>query len=133
MAYEGYLLKMNGVKIPHKYMEHDSYKVKVNTQDLNSEQDANGKLHRNVLEHSSIKIEWNFPSATNIFMQELLSIFRGIWGKSNERKAECTVYVPEWDEYHTGTFYMPDMEFQIYSIQNDIIRYRSVRMALIEY
>lgn len=134
MAYQGYLLKMNGITIPHKYMKHDSYKVTVNTQDLNSFQDANGYLHRNVLEHSQIKIEWNFPFATNLFLQELLSIFRSIWGDAKERKTECTVYVPEWDKYYTGTFYMPDFTFQVYNIESGReIRYREVRMALIEY
>lgn len=133
MAYQGYLLKMNGITIPHKYMKHDSYKVKVNTQDLDSKQDADGVLHRNVLEHTQIKIEWHFPFTTNIFLQELLEIFRGIWGDGPERKTECTVYVPEWDKYYSGTFYMPDSEFQIYSVAGDEIKYREVRFALIEH
>ena len=133
MAYSGFLLKMNGITIPHKYMKQDSYSVVVNTQDLDSYQDANGVLHRTVLEHSQIKIEWNFPFSTNTFLQELLEIFRGIWGNSKERKTECTVYVPEWDSYYSGTFYMPDPKFQVYSVNENEIKYREVRMALIEY
>lgn len=133
MAYAGYLLKMNGITIPHKYMKYDSYKVTVNTQDLDSFQDANGVLNRTVLEHSQIKIEWNFPFTTNTFLQELLGIFRSIWGESRERRTECTVYVPEWDKYYSGTFYMPDIPFQIYSIEGNEIKYREVRMALIEH
>lgn len=133
MAYSGFLLTMNNITIPPKYMKHDSYKVTVNTQDLDSYQDANGLLHRTVLEHSKIKIEWNFPFSTNLFLQELLSIFRSIWGDRPERKTECTVYVPEWDRYHTGTFYMPDPTFQIYSVAGNEIKYREVRFALIEY
>lgn len=133
MAYQGYLLKMNGITIPHKYMASDSYKVTVNTQDLDSFQDANGALHRTVLEHSQVKIEWNFPFTTNVFLQELLSIFRSIWGEAKERKCECIVYVPEWDKYYTGTFYMPDIPFQIYSINGNVIKYRATRFALIEY
>lgn len=133
MAYQGFMLKMNGITIPHKYIRHDSYKVTVNTQDLDTYQDANGVLHRTVLEHSQIKIEWNFPFATNLYLQELLSIFRSIWGNGPERKTECTVYVPEWDDYHTGTFYMPDISFQVYSTLGNEIRYREVRFSLIEY
>lgn len=133
MAYQGYLLKMNGITIPHKYMKHDSYKVTVNTQDLDTYQDANGVLHRTVLEHSQIKIEWNFPFTTNQFLQELLSIFRSIWGDGVERKTECTVYVPEWDKYYSGTFYMPDFTFQVYSVAGNEVKYREVRFALIEY
>lgn len=133
MAYSGFLLKMNGITIPNKYMAYDSYKVTVNTQDLDSYQDANGALHRTVLEHSQIKIEWNFPFATNIFLQELLGIFRSIWGEAKERKCICTVYVPEWDKYYSGTFYMPDSTYQIYSVKNNVVKYQSVRFALIEY
>mgnify|MGYP006939919664 CR=1 FL=1 len=133
MAYQGYLLKMNGIAIPHKYMAHDTYNVIVNTQDVDSYQDANGELHRTVLEHSQIKIEWNFPFATNVFLQELLGIFRNIWGDAKERKCECTVYVPEWDSYYSGTFYMPDTKFNVYSVGNGVIKYRATRFALIEY
>lgn len=134
MAYEGYMLKMNNIVIPLRYMQHDSCKIKVNTQDLDSYQDAKGELHRIVLDHTQIKIEWNFPFSTNVKLQELFGIFRSIWGEGPERKCEnVTVYVPEWDRYYTGKFYMPDPEFQIYSIINEIITYRAVRMALIEY
>lgn len=133
MAYSGFLLKMNGINIPLKYMAHDSYKVTVNTQDLDTYQDADGVLHRTVLEHSQIKIEWNFPFATNLFLQEFLGICRGIWGDGSERKCICTVYVPEWDKYYSGTFYMPDFTFQVYSVNGNVIKYRSVRFALIEY
>lgn len=133
MAYSGYLLKMNGINIPLKYMAHDSYKVTVNTQDLDTYQDADGVLHRTVLEHSQIKIEWNFPFATNLFLQKFLEICRGIWGEGPERKCICTVYVPEWDKYYSGTFYMPDSPYQIYSVNGNEIKYRNVRFALIEY
>lgn len=133
MAYAGYLLKMNGITIPHKYMKHDSYKITVNTQDLDSYQDADGYLHRTVLGHSQIKIEWTFPFATSTFLQELFGIFRSIWGNSRERKTECVVYVPEWDAYYSGTFYMPDPTFQIYEINSNVIKYSEMRIALIEY
>ena len=58
MGYEGYLLKMSNpdsqneeIEIPHKYMQYDSFKTKVNTQDLDSYQDSEGYLHRTVLEN----------------------------------------------------------------------------------
>lgn len=133
MAYLGYLLKINETTVPLKYMQHKSCKIKVNTQDLDSFQDSRGVLNRTVLEHTEVKIEWNFQHSTNHFLQELLTIFREAWGEGPERKATCTVYIPEWDRYYTGTFYMPDPEFQIYSADADTIEYDPVRFALIEY
>jgi len=134
MAYQGYLLKMNDIIIPNRYMQHNNCKIKVNTQDKNSGEDGYGVLHRNVLEHTSIKIEWYFPSATNVQLQELLSIFRSIWGYGPERRCQnTTVYVPEWDKYHTGDFYMPDPEFPVYNTSGGVVRYGAVRFALIEH
>lgn len=139
MGYEGYLLKMSNpdsqneeIEIPHKYMQYDSFKTKVNTQDLDSYQDSEGYLHRTVLDHTQIKMEWNFPECDNIFLQELLNIFRSIWGNGPERACRCTTYVPEWNDYYTGIFYMPDPEFNIRSVSNGIVKYKSVRFALIE-
>jgi len=133
MAYSGYLLKINGTTVPHRYMQHKSCKIKVNTQDLDSYQDEHGVLQRTVLEHSEIKIEWNFQHSTNAFLQDLLTIFRNAWGEGPERKAQCEVYVPEWDRYYTGNFYMPDPEFTIYMADGESIEYDAMRFALIEY
>ena len=69
MAYNGYLLKMGDTTIPFKYMRYDNYSVTVNTQDIDTQQNGNGVVVRNVLDHSSIKIEWYFPNSSNSFLQ----------------------------------------------------------------
>lgn len=133
MAYNGYLIRINGVNIPLDCIRADTYKAQVNTSDLDSYTDANGVLHRNVLSHQSNKVEWNTIAMHQRQMQNYLNILRGIFGENPERKAECEIYVPEWDRYYRGTFYMPDYQFEIkWASENDIF-YNECRFALIEY
>ena len=65
MAFNGsYYIKVGDYPIPLKYMFKGSYKVSVNTQDLDSYRDGNGKLHRNVLPHQADKLEFEVPYTT---------------------------------------------------------------------
>lgn len=131
--YEGYLLKIGGHTISNDMIRAETYAVYVNTQDLDSFVDADGILHRNVLEHTAIKCEWNTPVCNQAQMQEFLGILRDVWGNSPERKAICEVYVPELDEYRIGTFYMPDIKPVIRQATDTNIVYNETRFALIEY
>ena len=50
------------VPIPNKYISLTSYVSTPNQrQDLDSYQDNLGKLHRNTLDHTRSKLEWNTP------------------------------------------------------------------------
>lgn len=131
--YQGYLVKIDGHVISNDLIRAETYATKVNTQDLDSFTDANGVLHRNVVEHTAIKCEWNMPVCDQTKMQSMLGILRSIWGESAERKATCEVYVPEWDRYYTGTFYMPDYQLKMLQATNTQIVYAETRFALIEY
>lgn len=133
MAYNGYLIKIGGITIPNELIRADTYKVSVNTSDLDSFTDADGVLHRNVLAHTSKKAEWNMPICDNAKMQGFLGILRSIWGEQPERKATCELYVPEWDRYYSGTFYMPDFTLQMKQATRNKIVYNETRFALIEY
>ena len=60
------------VPIPNKYISLTSYVSTPNQrQDLDSYQDNLGKLHRNTLDHTRSKLEWNTPP---LFERELLSL-----------------------------------------------------------
>lgn len=132
MAYKGYILKMNGTIIPNKFMSTDNCNITNNTQHLDDWTDLNGDLHTNVLPKAKVKIEWNFPFGKNSKLQELLAIFRSIWGTSTKRETTCEVYVPEYDDYRTGIFYMPDPKFGIYMATDSDIVYNATRFALIQ-
>lgn len=133
MAYNGYLLKVNGTTIPDKYFRAETYKVTWNTNDLDSYRDANGELHRNALPHKPMKIEWETPPLmTNTQMAQLMALLP--MAESNtERKASVTAWIPELNGYKTQDCYMPDPEFELYGTYGGVVRYNQVRFAFIGY
>lgn len=133
MSYNGYLISVNGTRIPDKYLRAETYKVTWNTNDLDSYRDANGELHRNALPHKPMKVEFETPPLmTNVQMQTLLSMLP--MSDSNvERKASVTAYIPELDDYETQDCYMPDPQFTLYGTYGGTIRYNQVRFAFIGY
>lgn len=131
MAFNGsYFVKVGDYEIPLNIMKIESYKSSSNVQDLDSYRDADGYLHRNVLEHVAHKIEFETTYLTN-------AQFRALWNgiKNNmtnvlHRDCPLRYYDEESDSYKTGSFYMPGtMEYPHY---NKAI-YEPVRIAFIEY
>lgn len=131
MAFNGrYYIKVGDYEIPLEYMKASSYKSSSNVQDLDSYRDADGYLHRNVLEHVAHKLEFETTYLYN-------AQFRSLWDNikanmTNILHRDCPVryYDEESDSYKTGSFYMPGtME---YTHMNKNI-YEPVRIAFIEY
>ncbi len=131
MAFNGsYYIKVGDYPIPLKYMFKSSYKVSINTQDLDSYRDGNGKLHRNVLPHQANKMEFQTPYMTVRQFRTLMDNIRQEMSDTTERNVELRYYDPESDSYKTGSFYMPGtMEYEFY---NKNI-YMPIRIAFIEY
>lgn len=133
MAYRGYLIDINGYHIPLKFMRADTYKVSLNGQDLDSYRDADGYLHRQALEHTVPKIEFNTPFMDNEQVEELMSNIRSHYTNSTEKKLQVLCYIPELNDYWQGDVYMPDVNFQIYRITGEKIEYSETRIAFIGY
>lgn len=122
------------VPIPNKYISLTSYVSTPNQrQDLDSYQDNLGKLHRNTLDHTRSKLEWNTPP---LFERELLSLQNilnsGIIN-AKERKLEIIHYCFDTHTYEQGEFYMPDITFTPLLIRNGEVLMDKVRLAFIEY
>lgn len=134
MAYQGYLIKIGNTILPHKYIKADSYSTTLIVQDLDSYRDMEGKLHRTALKHRVNKIEFSTPAMmTDKQMTEFLQLISSNYTNVEERKVTATVYVPEINDYMTQEMYIPDATFSIYGIFRDVVRYNSVRFALIAY
>lgn len=137
MAFNGTLFTANGFAVNGiGYISEKSYKTTKIIQDVDSYRDAEGVLHRNALEHSPIKVE--FQMREGITNTEWNTFWRGIFGDnpaSNlERKVNITAYVPELDDYITMDAYVPDPEMTIAQIvDNYTIKYSSIRVAFIGY
>ena len=136
MAFNGYLLKLGGTTLPLKYIFKESYKVTPNRrQDLDPKRDETGKLHRNTLEHTATTISFQTKPMWNDEMASLMSLIRGSYSNSLEKKVPVTYFSPDTNSYHSGTFYVPDIEFTIDLIDTNKnkVLYLSTTIELIEY
>lgn len=136
MAFNGYLLKLGGTTLPLKYIFKESYKVTPNRrQDLDPKRDETGKLHRNTLEHTATTISFQTKPMWNDEMASLMSLIRGSYSNSLEKKVSVTYFSPDTNSYHSGTFYVPDIEFTIDLIDTskNKVLYLSTTIEFIEY
>lgn len=126
-----YLLKVGSYAIPLKIMKYGSYQSSpAQRQDLDSYVDANGNLHRTVLEHTRAKVEFEtIPMSEHDFRGFMDSIVAQ-YINGPERKVSLTYYEEEYGRYITGTFYIPGT-ITVNWMNKEMID--SFRLAFIEY
>lgn len=137
MAFNGYLLKIggnNGTLFPMKYIKLDGYTITPNQRmESDAKRTVDGVLHRTTVAHTATKIEFNTPPMTNSDVDAMMTLLKGAWTNTKERKLDLQYYDMETNAYKTGTFYMPDIQFSINRIEGNTIQYNEVRVAFIEY
>lgn len=139
MAYNGYLIKVGGsagTPLPMKYVKLDGYNISPNQRmEAQAGRSVTGLLHRSTVSHTASKIEINTPYMTNRDVNDMMTLFRNAWTNTLERKLDLQYYDMETDSYKTGTFYMPDIKFEIDHIETatNTIVYKEIRIAFIEY
>ena len=137
MAYSGYLIKVGGsggTELPMKYIKLSGYNITPNQRmESEAKRDVTGVLHRTTVAHTATKIEFNTPPMTNSDVDAMMTLFRTYWISNAERKLTLYYYDMESDSYQTGSFYMPDIKFQIDHIDGNIVYYTETRIAFIEY
>lgn len=134
--FNGWLIRAGGTEIPIKYIQEATYNVTPDQrQDLDSEQDVTGVLHRNVVEHTRSKVEFTTPSLDNSEVAALTALFRNAFTDASARTLQIEYYHPETDSYGSGIFYMPDTAYPIRRITTDkrTVLYNPIRYAFIEY
>lgn len=140
MAFNGKLIevKVNGdwTTFPTRYVNAESYKV---TPDQRMESSANraasGKLIRQTVSHTASKIDFSTTILTNKDVKIIQDLLTSAYSDSLQRKLDVRYYNPADDSYSTGTFYVPDVDYDIMRIDKseNIIWYNSIRYAFIEY
>ena len=135
MAFNGYLLQVGSYQITgENYINEKSYKATLNIQDLDSYRDANGVLHRNALDHVPLKVEIQTrPGLNNFEWASFMGAIRDNFTVAKERKCILTAFIPEINDYVTQEVYMPDPEVTIKTIDRNIVKYESIRLAFIGY
>ena len=139
MAYSSFLIKLGGsggTALSLEYIQYETYKVTPNQRmDIEAGRDSTGLLHRSVVSHTATKVEFETPYMDNSKVDALMTLIRGYWTSTKERKINLQYYDPETNSYKSGTFYMPDIEFNIRNIDTNknVVNYDPIRIAFIEY
>lgn len=136
MAFNGYLLKVGNTTFPLSFVYKESYSVTPNRRmDLDSFRDANGELHRTVLDHAPSTISFSTVPMDNVKLAQMMNLIRSNYVNEQEKKIYLEYYCPDKDEYQTGNFYVPDIEFPIHMVdlEKNKILYKSFKLEFIEY
>lgn len=140
MAFNGKLVELktgnNYVNFPTSYIKAQSYHV---TPHQRMESSANrattGLLHRTTVSHTASKIDFETPPLTNRDVNSINTMLSNAYTDVLQRKLDLRYYDPSSDSYKTGTFYVPDVNYDISRIDktSNVIHYDPVRFAFIEY
>lgn len=134
MAFNGFLITVGDFTIPTDIINVESYNASRNVQDLDSYRDADGVLHREALEHTIEKVEFEtVPNMTDTEVSELFSNIRNNYIEQKERRAIVTVYDPETDSYVTQDMYLANPTFPMKFILNGRLYYNSIRLSFTAY
>ena len=134
MAFNGSLMKLGEDNLPLSYMYKESYTITPNRrQDMDSTRNANGELIRNVLGHTASTISFQTKPMWNTELSNLMAFIRSHYINAQEKKLSITYYSPDLDDYKTGEFYIPDVEYPMIRVDNNRILYNSFTLEFIEY
>lgn len=125
--FKGYLLRNTAVGIFPK-RRFQSYSATPDQQsDRNTYVDEQGELHRDVLPHTSTKIEFEtIPMNLNQKIQ-----FQKYFPERTF--VELEYWNDRTNDYEIGTFYVPSITFSYYMTKDNDILYNPIRVAFIEY
>lgn len=132
MAFEGWLLKINGTIVPNRLIAFESYKITPNQiMDLDPYRDADGVLHRNALPHTATSIEF---STTYLRLGDVEQLNEFL---PHDNRVKCSVeyWNPNNSSYQLGEFYISDVPYEIVNV-NEVrktIFYKPIKITITEY
>lgn len=140
MSFNGYLMRLIAPSntytvIPIDYIRYQTYKCERNTMDLDPTRDLTAVLHRNPLQHTAYKIEFELTMMDNNRFEQFMNLIRSHYRNALAKDVYLEYYEPESNSYKTGHFYVPDISTPIRNVDldNNIINYGQIRIAFIEY
>lgn len=132
-GFEGWLLKINGVEFPTKYIRAETYTVTPDQEtDLDDYTDNDGVFHRNILPAKATKIEFSTP---HMWLQDMRKVLEIIPDNDDDNYVSITYWNPRKMVYQSGTAYISDVSWDPYlvDVSRNNIMYKEVRFAFIEY
>ena len=130
--YKGYLLKFGSTVMPNKYLlEYSS--TPNQRMESNAHRDQLGDLHRTTLPHHKTSITFSTHILSLDEKINFQNIIYGAMTNSLQRRVPVTYWNDETNSYKTGSFYIPDIEFQVIDADANNIEYNPITVELIEY
>ena len=128
--YDGYLLYINGHEIPSRYLTEYST-TPLQRQEADAQVDQNGYLKRSTMPHTRTTIKFT----THILaLDEKIDLQSRIgYPPDLQRTVNVEYWNDEINDYSSGTFYLPDVEFSVMDADSDTIYYNPISFELIEY
>ena len=141
IKYAGYLLKFGSVVLPNSFLLADGWKSKPNQRvDIEAYRDANVLLHRETSANYKTQLTFNVRSMNLIEKMAFNeAINQAIVGVENnrQRRVKVTYWNDEINDYKTGVFYIPDIEYTIHTTNDKPghynVYYKPFQVKLIEY
>ena len=141
MSFDGQLMYVKNIisntydALSQSWIEATSYKIspsqRLDTSE--SKRSINGVLHRNVMSHEPSKIEFNLVPMNDTGITAFNTFMKNHYTVSKKREFVLKYWNVEVGDYLTGTFYMPNPQYQINMIgKNNVIKYDKTRIAFIE-
>lgn len=131
-AFEGWLLKINGVVFPNDLIAFESYKCTPDQiMDLDPYRDGNGELHRNALPHTATSVEF---STHYMYLADVERLNQFI-----QHGARVRCKIEYWNtntsSYVSGTFYIADVPYEILSVDEEKkdIKFKPITITITEY
>lgn len=132
MAFEGWLLKINGTVFPTRLIAAESLKITPDQiMDLDPYRDADGVLHRTALPHTATSIEF---TTTALYLKDA-EILNSFLPHDNRVKCQVEYWNPNTSSYDSGAFYIADVPYEFYMVdeeKNEIL-YKPIKVTFTEY
>ena len=142
--FAGYLFKKTvtqgtstvDVPFPNNYIALDTWETTPNQrEEIKAYRDDNTRNLTRVTAQGK-KSTFKFKTRKYLHLaekKEIQQFFTSSEVDANQRKIQLTYWNDEDNQYKTGYFYRPNMQFKIYKITDDDIIYNEMSFELIEY
>ena len=136
--FRGYLLKAieTGDIFPDEYIKLETWDSTPNSrEEIKAYRDENSRDLTRVTAAGK-KSSFKFTTRNKLHLsqkKEIQEFFTNAESDHTQRKVELEFWNDEDNEYKTGYFYRPDMNFPIYKITDDDILYRELTIECVEY
>lgn len=130
--YKGYLIKFGNTIMPNGYFS--EYSSTPNQRmESDAQRDQLGDLHRTTLPHSKTSISFSTHVLSLDEKIKFQNIINNSMTNSSQRKVKVEYWNDERNSYNSGSFYVPDIEFQVMDANQATIMYNPITVELIEY